>query len=96
MHPENVRRAVRAAARELGLEGLVTPHVLRHCYATHLLDAGSNIRDVQESMGHSSVETTMGYTHPEINRLASPLELVDSSWESPEARFWTKELPDVF
>jgi site-specific recombinase XerD len=76
MHEANVQRSVKAAALKLGLDGLATPHVLRHCYATHLLNSGCNPRDLQAALGHSSLETTMGYTHPEIGRLASPLDLV--------------------
>lgn len=74
MHETNVQRAVKLAARGCDLEGVATPHVLRHCYATHLLNGGSNIRDVQQAMGHAHVETTMGYTHPEIGRLPSVLD----------------------
>lgn len=58
-----VQEAVKAAADAAGIAKRVTPHVLRHCYATHLLQAGANIRDVQELMGHANVETTMIYTH---------------------------------
>lgn len=55
--------AVKAAAKKAGILKRVTPHTLRHCYATHLLEAGANIRDVQQLLGHASVETTMIYTH---------------------------------
>jgi len=70
--------AVKKVAAEAGIVKRVTPHTLRHCYATHLLEAGANIRDVQELLGHASVETTMIYTHVRaqstrsfINQLAS-------------------------
>ena len=57
------QRAVSAAARAAGLAKAVTLHVLRHCFATHLLDAGTDIRTVQELMGHENLETTQIYTH---------------------------------
>jgi integron integrase len=73
MHEANVQRAVKKSATALGLDSLATPHVLRHCWATHQLDQGANIRDVQEQLGHKDVETTMLYTHPDTSRLKALL-----------------------
>lgn len=74
-----LQAAVKQAAAAAGVIKRVTPHTFRHSYATHLLEAGANIRDVQELLGHASVETTMIYTHVRatstrafVNQLAAP------------------------
>lgn len=72
----NVQRAVRDAATKCRLAGMVTPHCLRHAYATHALQAGAYVRDVQIVLGHSSLETTQGYLHAEAGRVTSPLDMM--------------------
>lgn len=74
---QQVQRAVKAAAQSIGINKKVTPHTLRHSFATHLLQGGYDIRTVQELLGHKDVRTTMIYTHV-LNRggrgVLSPLD----------------------
>lgn len=74
--PDALQRAVKQAAQIVGLDGLITPHVLRHGYATHMIASGVDIRTVGELMGHTSIETTAGYVHPNVARAINPLDLL--------------------
>lgn len=75
MHEANVRRCVNKAAQKVGLDYGMSPHLLRHSYATHVVDAGGNIRDLQVALGHAHLDTTMVYVHGEADRVRSPLEM---------------------
>lgn len=66
-----VWRIVRRAARRAGLAGRVTPHTLRHCFGSHLLQGGADLRSVQEMLGHADVATTQIYTHVDQEHLRS-------------------------
>jgi len=77
MHESGLQKAIRAAKNELGITKRVTSHTLRHSFATHLLEAGTNIRVVQKLLGHADVKTIEIYTHvlqQNLQAVISPLE----------------------
>lgn len=69
MRRETLWRIVHAASVKSGLADEVHPHTLRHCFATHLLSHGANVRAIQEMLGHSDIATTQIYTHVDASRL---------------------------
>jgi len=68
---EDIYRIVRKYVRRAGIRGKVSPHTLRHCFATQLLAHGADLRSVQEMLGHADIATTQIYTHVDASRLKS-------------------------
>jgi len=84
--PDTCRRVFHAAVARAGLSKEISPHVLRHCFATHLLESGVDIAVIQALLGHGSLRATEVYTHvsvEHIGRVRSPLDLLGTPAAKP-------------
>src|SRR6056297_3431497 len=76
LNPRGVQKVIEATRNQLGLPATATPHAMRHSFATHLLNAGGDLRAIQELLGHASLSTTQAYTAVDTARL---MEVYDAT-----------------
>lgn len=84
VHPRSVQKRIQQAATAAGIRKRVTAHVLRHSFATHLLDRGTNLRYIQELLGHRHIKTTMIYIHVRRRTLTDVVSPLD--WLGAQAK----------
>ena len=78
--PRSIERGIQKYAKLAGINKKVTPHTLRHSFATHLLEQGNDIRIIQQMLGHSSLSTTQVYTHvssDQLKKVKNPLDTLN-------------------
>lgn len=83
----SVRSFLKRSVERAGIQKSITPHTLRHSYATHLLESGTDIRYIQALLGHSKPETTMIYTHVQsdaVKKINNPLDLIVAQYKNSQ------------
>lgn len=83
----SVRSFLKRSVARAGIQKVITPHTLRHSYATHLLESGTDIRYIQALLGHSKPETTMVYTHVQsdaVKKINNPLDLIVAQYKNSQ------------
>lgn len=86
MSPTAVQGAMKMITRQINFGKKVSTHTLRHSYATHLLEAGVSLRQIQQFLGHSSLQTTMVYLHLTDTQVADARKVVDSLFQRPATK----------
>ena len=82
MTTRNIQKIIKQTSQRAGVQKKVTPHTLRHSFATHLLEQGTDIRVIQAMLGKSNLNTTQVYTHvssDQIKKVANPLDTLHAS-----------------
>jgi len=77
----SIRKILSVAAKKAGIKRRITPHMLRHSFATHLLEQGIDLRYIQSLLGHASSKTTEIYTHVSTSELSKIKNPLDDLWE---------------
>ena len=75
-----VWKRIQSYAKRLGIEKRISPHTFRHTYASHLLDAGADVRIIQELLGHANISSTNRYTHVSTDQLRETFRAFHPRW----------------
>lgn len=94
--PQGVQRAIREAQRKTLIQKRITPHTLRHTYATHLLEQGLDIVSIKELLGHSYIQTTMVYLHVVMKDNKVVFSPLDTLYNKSESEFKDDNMPQSF